>query len=222
MKVMRPCITWLGGIAPDGVAMLKNVAEAGRICYQSEPRTADDVFVRRRIRDGHESILEHEKISVVISVDRGVTHEYVRHRIASYSQESTRYCNYSANKFEHGITYIDITNAIRYDSTMSKLPPQVIGDIVTEWYRACIDAEKHYLRMIELGASPQIARGVLNHSTKAQIAITMNLREWRHFFRLRYDPAAHPQMIEIAEMLLKLFKRTIPVVFDDIEVRDYD
>lgn len=222
MKVMRPTFTWLGGIEPDGRMMLHNIAEAGRICYQSELRTTDDEFVRRRIRDGHESILEHEKISVVVAVDRGVTHEYVRHRIASYSQESTRYCNYSANKFDNGITYIDITNAIKYDPKMSKLPTQVIGDIIAEWYRACIDAEKHYLRMIELGATPQIARGVLNHSTKAQIAITMNLREWRHFFRLRYDPAAHPQMIEIAEMILKVFKRTIPVVFDDIEVRDYD
>lgn len=222
MKVMRPTFTWLGGNAPNGPEMLHNIAEAGRICYQSEARTSDEEFVRRRIRDGHESILEHEKISVVIKVDRGVTHEYVRHRIASYSQESTRYCNYSAEKFDHGITYIDIADAIKYDPVMSKLPPQVIGDIIAEWYRACIDAEKHYIRMIELGATPQMARGVLNHSTKAQIAVTMNLREWRHFFRLRYDPAAHPQMIEIAEMLLKVFKRTIPVIFDDIEVRDYD
>lgn len=217
MKVVRPSIVWLGGVAPDGARMLDNIAEAGRICYQSEPRTSSEQFVRRRIRDGHESILEHEKISVVICVDRGVTHEVVRHRIASYSQESTRYCNYSAGKFDSGITYVGISDAIRYDPKMSDLPSYVINEIIAEWYFACVDAEKHYLRMIELGASPQIARGVLNNSTKAQLAITMNLREWRHFFRLRCNAAAHPQMIEIAEMLLTLFKRTIPVVFDDIE-----
>lgn len=217
MKFVEPSFYWLGEI-PDGTVMLRNIATAGRLCYQSEAKTPDDVFVRRRIADGHESILEHEKISVVVTCDRGVTHEAVRHRIGSYSQESTRYCNYSKDKFDNGITYIDITDAIYLDPQMSKLDEQTIVWIVQEWWNACIDAEKHYLRMLELGASPQIARSVLNHSTKTQIAITFNLREWRHFFRLRCAPAAHPQMIQIARMLLKAFREAIPVVFDDLEV----
>ena len=92
----------------------------------------------------------------------------------------------------------------------------MIEAIYDEWVYACLDAERHYLKMIELGATPQIARSVLNNSTKTEIAITMNMREWRHFFKLRTSPASHPQMREIAIMLLNWFKENIPVFFDDI------
>ena len=98
MTIIDPSFTWLGN-APDGDQMLTNIAAAGRVCYQSESKSDDAAFVRKRIKQGHESILEHEKISVRIICDRGVSHELVRHRIASYSQESTRYCNYSITKY---------------------------------------------------------------------------------------------------------------------------
>jgi thymidylate synthase (FAD) len=176
------------------------------------------MFVRKLIERGHESVLEHGLISVLLTCDRGVTHEAVRHRIASYSQESTRYCNYSKGKFGAEITYIDITRGIALCPVTSKLDSGVIGMIIAEWLAACWDAEHHYMQMINLGASPQIARSVLNNSTKTGIVISMNPREWRHFFKLRNDPTAHPQMREVAGMMLAEFKNAVPVIFDDLEV----
>lgn len=141
----------------------------------------------------------------------------MRHRIASYAQESTRYCNYSKDKFGNEITYIDLKGGMELDPKMKNLDAETVAAIYNEWLMACSDAERHYNRMIELGASPQIARSVLNNSTKTEICITANIREWRHFFKLRTPMAAHPQMREIAMMLLKEFKAKIPVLFDDIE-----
>ena len=217
MKIIKPSFKWLNDMAPDGRVILERIATAGRMCYQSEPRTSDEEFVRRRIADGHESILEHAIISIELICDRGITHEIVRHRLASYSQESTRYCNYSKGKFGSEITYIDLRRGIQLCPVTSKLSVEAIEGIITEWWVACRDAERHYMNMIALGASPQIARSVLNNSTKTGIVISMNPREWRHFFKLRHSPAAHPQMNEITEMLLPEFKKVIPVIFDDLE-----
>lgn len=218
MKIIEPSFRWLDGKLPDGHAILANIATAGRVCYQSEPKTDDAIFVRKLIERGHESVLEHEKISVRLICDRGVTHEIVRHRIASYSQESTRYCNYSKGKFDGEITFIDISDGVALCPMTSRLGGEAVTSIVLEWWNACKDAERHYMRMIEYGASPQIARSVLNNSTKTEIVMTFNLREWRHFFRLRCDPAAHPQMRQVANLMLGEFKNAVPVVFDDLEV----
>lgn len=215
MKVIPIRADWLDE-RPDSDRILDNIATAGRVCYQSESTIKSADFVRRLIAHGHESVLEHEKVSVVVRCDRGVSHEYVRHRVASYSQESTRYCNYSHEKLGGGITYIDIMNGIRLCPVTSKLDPETIEAIFYEWWEACNDAERHYLKMLELGASPQIARSVLNNSTKTQLVVTMNLREWRHFFSLRCDYTAHPQMRELAIMLLYKFHDAIPVIFDDL------
>lgn len=218
MKIINPSFTWHGE-APNGVAMLRSIATAGRVCYQSEANGKSDAdFVRSILARGHESVIEHEKISVQIICDRGVTHEIVRHRIASYSQESTRYCNYSKDKFDNEISFIDISAGVLLCPVTSKLSSEQISAIVYEWWEACKSAERHYMRMIELGASPQIARSVLNNSTKTAIVVTMNLREWRHFFQLREAPAAHPQMREIAIPMLKMFREAVPVIFDDLEV----
>lgn len=216
MKIIKPSFTWLNDEIPDVRSILARIASAGRKCYQSEPRTSDEEFVRRRIDDGHESILEHAIISIDLICDRGITHEIVRHRLASYSQESTRYCNYSKGKFGSEITYIDITEGVKRCPVTSKLNADTIARIITEWWVACRDAERHYMNMIALGASPQIARSVLNNSTKTGIVISMNPREWRHFFKLRHSPAAHPQMNEITDMLLPEFKKNIPIIFDDL------
>ena len=215
MKIIDIGIEWLGK-EPDGNQMIKNIARAGRICYQSEGKTDDVEFVRNLIKRGHESVLEHEKVSVIVKCDRGVTHELVRHRIASYSQESTRYCNYSREKFGGEITYINLAQGLEFDPAATKLNDLQKDLILGEWMEACMDAERHYLRMLELGASPQIARSVLNNSTKTQIGVTANLREWRHFFRLRCAKDAHPQMRDLALSLLEKFYSTIPVVFDDL------
>ena len=204
----------------DGNAIVKHIELCGRVCYKSEDKvTAESApkFVAAIIKSGHESVLEHFDISVLFTVDRGITHELVRHRIASFSQESTRYCNYSKGKFGSEITVIDIAGGIMNDQTMKGLDGAEISAIIEEWIDACEDAGRHYFKMLELGASPQIARSVLNNSTKADIVVTMNLREWRHFFRLRTTPAAHPQMREVTIPLLRDFQKRIPGVFDDIK-----
>lgn len=209
MTIIDPSFTWLGN-APDGDQMLANIAAAGRVCYQSEGKSDDATFVRKRIRQGHESILEHEKISVRIICDRGVSHELVRHRIASYSQESTRYCNYSKGKFGSELTFI---RPYWDDRSISA---EMIR-LRACWQEACLNAEWSYKKMIDAGCTPEAARAVLPNCLKTEVVMTANLREWRHFFKLRCAPAAHPDMRIIANMLLTAFKDVVPVVFDDIE-----
>lgn len=176
-----------------------------------------NLFKPLTILDLHAGIeqLTHTDVSVRLTNDRGVSHEEVRHRVASFAQESTRYCNYAKDKFGNEITYIDLKGSMELDKKVNALPEEVQAEIYDEWVCACIDAEQHYNRMIELGATPQIARAVLNNSTKTEICITMSLAYWRHFFDLRCSPAAHPAMREIALMLLGEFKTMFPGVFDD-------
>lgn len=203
----------------NGEEILKQIEKVGRTCYKSEDKITEESavkFVKGLVSRGHEAMIEHSIVTVRFTCDRGVSHEIVRHRLASFGQESTRYCNYSNAKFGSGINVIDIASGISLDSKMKDLSQEAITIILQEWLNAIEDAEKHYLKMIELGATPQIARSVLPNSTKTEIVVSMNLREWRHFFKLRADTPAHPQMREIAIPLLKEFKRLIPVVFDDI------
>lgn len=180
----------------------------------------EDLFKQLTVFDLTDEIeqLTHIDMTVRLINDRGVSHEEVRHRVASFAQESTRFCNYSKEKFGSEITYIDIKGGMEYDSKVHNLPAELQQQIYDEWIQACVDAENHYNRLIELGATPQIARSVLNNSTKTEICITMNLAEWKHFFKLRCASSAHPSMREIAIMLLKAFKLLIPYVFDNIEV----
>jgi len=191
----------------NGRDILKKIELAGRTCYKSEDKIDEKTakhFVKMIIKSGHESVLEHEKISVRIICDRGVSHELVRHRIASFSQESTRYCNYSKDRFRNEISCI--------------LPYfwETDNEKYIIWKNAMGEAEKAYLKLLELGAKPEEARNVLPNSLKTEIVVTMNLREWRHFFNLRTSIRSHPQMREIARPMLNEFKNKIPVVFDDI------
>lgn len=210
MKIIKPIFIIEDKI--DGNEILNKIERAGRTCYKSEDKISVDSskqFIKKIMKIGHESVIEHEKITVRIICDRGVTHEIVRHRIASYSQESTRYCNYSNNKFGNEITVIEPSF---WDKNSKK--DKIKYDI---WKEALIKAEEAYLKLIELGATPQEARSVLPNSLKTEIVVTMNIREWRHFFKLRTSKAAHPQMQEIARPILDEFKKLIPVLFDDIE-----
>lgn len=195
----------------NGEEILKNIERAGRTCYKSEDKiTADSArkFVAGIVKSGHESVIEHEKITVRIICDRGVTHEIVRHRIASYSQESTRYCNYSADKFGNELTFI---RPFYWNDDPEKMEAWLCHMKLTE---------ETYMQLIKLGASPQEARAILPNSLKTEIVVTMNIREWRHFFKVRCSPAAHPQMREVAIPILKKFQEIIPVVFDDIQVEE--
>jgi thymidylate synthase (FAD) len=195
----------------DGYSILANIEKFGRTCYKSEEKITNDSsaeFVRMLINRGHETVLEHEKVTVRVICDRGISHEIVRHRIASYSQESTRYCNYSKDKFGNEISVIKpfFWNKDTNDNDHK----------YEIWKSAMENAEKSYFQLLAAGVSPQEARSVLPNSLKTEIVMTMNLREWRYFFKLRTSSAAHPQMLEITRPMLDEFKEQIPVVFDDI------
>jgi thymidylate synthase (FAD) len=180
------------------------IEAAGRICYQSEPKGDPEGFVRMLIRRGHESVLEHASLGFRFVTDRGITHELVRHRIASFSQESTRYCNYSSGKFSNAITVIQ--------------PPHLTPQQRAIWQLGIEQAENRYFAMLEAGCSPQIARSVLPTCTKSEIAMTTNVREWRLVFRQRLAPAAHPQMRELMGLALSQLRNTeLGVLFEDIK-----
>jgi thymidylate synthase (FAD) len=219
MNSMKPSYTIDTQI--DGMEIIKQIEKIGRTCYKSEDNITEDSavkFVSGLIKRGHEAMIEHNAITVRFLCDRGVSHELVRHRVASFGQESTRYCNYSNDKFGNQINVIDISGGIKLDTKMKTLSPEVINEIIKEWEIAMEDAEKHYMKMLELGATAQMARSVLPNSLKTEIVVTMNLREWRHFFKLRVEIGAHPQMRELTLPLLQEFKTLIPCVFEDINV----
>ena len=214
MKTIKPMFKIETPMDKDFI--LKHIERSARTCYKSEGKMGESYnenFLRNIIKSGHESVLEHFSFSVRFIVDRGVTHELVRHRIASFSQESTRYVNYN-NNFE----VIDIKNAINLDTKMQGLSIHLVNEILNEWALAMQDAEAHYTRMIQLGATPQMARSVLPNSVKTEIVVTANLREWRHILKLRTSKAAHPQIREIMIPLLKELQEQLPIIFDDITV----
>lgn len=201
MKIINPSVELMGN--HDGQYVLKHIEACGRTCYQSEPKDGGtERFIRSLIRRGHESVLEHYSFTLRFICDRGVSHEIVRHRIASFSQSSTRYCNYSEEKFGREITVIR--------------PIGLSPNQYSYWGRAMIDAECAYMDMLKDGATPEMARGVLPNNLKTTLVMTANLREWRHFFKLRCDKAAHPQMRQVAIMALKLAYESFPVFFDDL------
>ena len=225
MNILKAGFEILTPISEGGIEELKHIEKIGRVCYKSEGKITEDgesakKFVKMLINRGHEAMIEHSSLSVKFVVDRGVSHELVRHRIASFAQESTRYVNYSLEKFGNEINVIDIRDGINLDNKMKNMDSDTISAIMGEWCLAMEDAEKHYMKMIELGATPQIARSVLPNSTKTEITISANYREWRNFFKLRVPNTAHPQMREVTIPLLKELKRRLPIIFDDIEIEE--
>lgn len=198
----------------DYEQIIKKLEKIGRVCYKSEDRIHEDsaeLFLKGILKRGHESVIEHESVTLRIVCDRGVTHEIVRHRLASYSQESTRYCNYAKDKFGNQISVIDIATGFSYD--LDKEEDKKKYDI---WVDAMEYAEKAYFAMLNAGATAQEARAVLPNSLKTEIVMTMNLREWRHFLKLRTEKAAHPQMCQVANEILAVMKERLPVFFSDI------
>ena len=191
----------------NGEVVLKRLEECGRVCYKSENKITEDSarkFVANIIRKGHEAVLEHCSFTVRFICDRGVSHEIVRHRMASYCQESSRYCNYSKDGFGNEITVI---KPCFWDETDLKY---------TAWANLCSKAEDAYIDLVRSGATSQEARAVLPNSLKTEVVMTANIREWRHFLKLRCSQAAHPQMREVALILLEKVHDLIPVCFDDI------
>ena len=208
MKIASPSVVFVTPMNPEaGKIILSRIEQCGRVCYKSEDRITEDSaekFCKGLIARGHEAVLEHCGFTVKIICDRGVSHEIVRHRLASYCQESTRYCNYGKGKFGGEITVIEPCYLEKRTAAYAI------------WKEACEAAESAYFSLLDEGCTPQKARAVLPNSLKTEIAMTANIREWRHFLKLRCSPAAHPQMREIANQLLFMCKQNIPVLFDDI------
>lgn len=213
MKIIKPSVRIL---TPVGDELLDLIEVAGRTCYKSEHNMSDNSkykFVSNIYKSGHHSVLEHASVSVRFVCSRGISHEIVRHRLAAFSQESTRYCNYSNDKFNNEITVIYPSWALPILSMKGNLndrPKFII------WQTACEVAETAYFDMLKEGALPQEARDVLPNALKTELVMTANLREWLHFFKLRCDAAAHPDMQYLAKMLLKKFHDSIPVIFDEL------
>ena len=202
MKIIEPSVELVNKI--DSAEIMKHIELAGRVCYKSESRISDDSaekFISNIIKSGHESVIEHVSLTFKIICDRGVTHEIVRHRLASYSQESTRYCNYAADKFGNELTFIkpcfwndDDENFLLWRQTLEVI-------------------EQNYLAMRKNGARPEQARSILPNSLKTEIFMTANLREWRHFIKLRTADRAHPQMREVALKIYQILNNKLPVIF---------
>lgn len=206
MKIVTPKAKLLN--APTYAELLALVEQAGRTCYKSENKITDgsaEKFIAAIIKRGHEAVLEHGSLSVRFICDRGVSHEIVRHRLAAYCQESTRYCNYANDQFNGEITVIA-------PYFFSKDTP-----VYRIWKKACENAETAYFDLLNEGCTPQEARSVLPNSLKTEVVMTADLREWRHFLKLRCTLAAHPQMREIALPLLAILKERYPVFFGDID-----
>lgn len=201
MKIVSPSVTLLW-ITPEPEFQIET---AGRTCYKSEDKITEDSaqqFSRKMKKAGHHAMIEHAVASFRIITDRGITHEIVRHRLASYAQESTRYCNYSADKFGNECSFIE--------------PPGLTSEQRLEWESACITAEQHYFKMLESGCSPQIARSVLPNCLKTEIVMMANLREWRHFISIRATKAAHPQIRPIANKVWEILMELATSVFEDL------
>lgn len=207
MQVIKPSVD-IENV--DGHAIIRNIEKYGRTCYKSESRMTTESaipFIKNAIKLGHFSIIEHEKLTARVICDRGVTHEIVRHRIGSYSQESTRYVNY-----KEGLQVIDPCFWPDHDHDDQIQLKKAL------WENAMVFAEECYGKLIGLGATPEQARSVLPHSVKTEIVMTYNLREWRHFFWQRGQKGAHPQIREIAVMLLQEMQGIIPAVFEDFTI----
>lgn len=205
MKIITPSVELVNPVS-NQTAML-HLEMCGRVCYKSEGRIEDgsaETFLRGIIKRGHEAVLEHINVTLKFTCDRGVTHEIVRHRMASYCQESTRYCNYSNEQFGRSVTVIEPAY-LRDDP-----------DAYMVWQNACNLAESAYFAMLDIGRTPQEARAVLPNSLKSELMMTANIREWRHFLKLRCAPAAHPQMREVALLALVALHEQYPVLFEDI------
>lgn len=210
MILIRPSFTIEEFYMGDPAALEK----IGRACYKSEEKITEgsaEKFIKARLGH-HESVIEHSALTVRFICDRGVSHELVRHRLCAISQESTRYCNYKG-----GITFIippwvDIAEG---EYQMTSFRPTT-DEASYRWWTQMLFCEQAYMRTSELGWSPQQARSVLSNSTKTEIVITANFREWRHIFKMRCDSAAHPQMQELMKPLLANVKELIPYIFNDL------
>lgn len=207
MKIIKP---WIEIERIDGKNIMKNIEKACRTCYRSENLITEESYknlIKNCLNRGHESILEHEKITIRMCCDIGVYKDLTRHRFGSFSIESTRYCNYGKDKFDNEIKFIEPCNIDK-------------KELFNEWYSACTEIEQRYLKMAELGATPDQMRMILPHSTAAEVVMTANIREWRHILSLRASKMTHPSVQQLMIPLLLYFKRYMPELFEDINYNE--
>lgn len=174
--------------------LTEKIEIAGRVCYQSEPKGDPEKFIKMIIKRGHESVLEHGSLTFKVRTNRAIANEIVRHRLASYSQESTRYVKYDDIEF---------------------IPGEKLKDPNLE--NLLLSAELAYKLLLTTDFKPEEARDILPNATATTLVMTMNFRELRHFLKLRLDKAAHPQIRELAGMILEILKEKYPVFVEDIE-----
>lgn len=204
MRLVKP---WIKVENFDGVKIMKRIERACRTCYRSEDKISEESYknlLTNCLNRGHESVLEHEKITVRIYSDIGTYKDLTRHRFASFSVESTRYCSYNKDKYGNEIAVVN---------------PVYIEDkeVFETWKKAIEDMEKAYMKMKELGASTDMCREILPHSTAAEYTMTANIREWKHILELRTTNHVHPAIRQVLIPLLLLFKEQMPEIFGDIE-----
>lgn len=208
MKIVPASYQIMTKISAGGFDELSKIEIIGRSCYGSEQNVSDSsahLFVKRLIDRQHFSPLEHSQLTVVFTIDRGVSHEFVRHRLASFMQSSTRYQNYNTLKYHNSITVVDIHPFIKHGT-----------EDYHAWVHHCYAAERQYMFLIEAGYAPEIARAVLPNSLMTKLTVTANYREWRHILSLRADRHAHPQIRQVCVPLLAELQDKIPIIFDDI------
>jgi thymidylate synthase (FAD) len=204
MRLVEP---WIKVENFDGVKIMKRIERACRTCYRSEDKISEESYknlLTNCLNRGHESVLEHEKITVRIYSDIGTYKDLTRHRFASFSVESTRYCSYNKDKYGNEIV---VVNPVYMEDK----------EVFETWKKAIEDMEKAYMKMKELGASTDMCREVLPHSTAAEYTMTANIREWKHILELRTTNHVHPAIRQVLIPLLLLFKEQMPEIFGDIE-----
>lgn len=204
MRIVEP---WVKVEKIDGKQIMKRIERACRTCYRSEGNVTEDSYknlIKNCITRGHESVLEHEKVTVRIYCDIGSYKDLTRHRFASFSVESTRYCSYDKDKYGNEIA---IMNPVYIEDK----------EVYETWKKTMEEMEKGYMKMKELGASTDMCREVLPHSTAAEYTMTANIREWKHIFNLRANNHVHPSIRQVLIPLLKYFKEQMPEIFDDVK-----
>lgn len=208
MKIIDQSVEIMTPLSQDKI--LKHLEKCIRVCYKSEhkiTKTSAPSFIRKIIESGHEAAIEHFNITVRFITDRATANEITRHRLASYCQESTRYCNYTKNQFGNEITVI--------------YPDYLDGEKYNIWQDSCLNSEATYFKLLnEYGATPQEARSVLPLSLKTELVMTANVREWRYFLKLRGSKRAHPQLVSLVKMLYGKLMEEVPVLFEDITFKE--
>ena len=205
------------------IKIMKNIERACRTCYRSEGLITDESYkslIKNCINRGHESVLEHEKITIRMTCDIGVYKDLTRHRAGTaFSIESTRWCNYGKDKFDNEIKFIKPVFYVDSWSDKNYEGSQMDKDEYKSylWYDCMEEIEDKYMTMSNTGCKPDELRMILPHSTAAQVTMTCNIREWRHILSLRCAPMTHPAIRQLLIPLLLKFKEDMPELFNDIE-----